>query len=464
MPLPGMKRKLGSGPPPSGSYAGTQVHGTGAWSSFRRSGDYDYSRDVGILWMNSVVRICLAWIGDNIPSAQLKVGRQIGRGKRKGEWVENLTHPASKMFRRPCPVYTARETWTAISAGYKVDGNAYLIKVRDGEDHPTEMWWVANHQVQVNASGDPRRPVAYYRVSGPGSEHKDYSPDDVIHFRDGLDPLNPIMGLSRLKAHLRSIAGMNNGDLITAAILKNAHAGWIISPKSGGPMEFEFVDEANLLRARDQIQHGLSGGNTGKGEAINFPLDFLRTGMGPEELGLDRVLDRPEAMICAALGVNPLVLGLPSGRDSRTYSNIAEARRGAWEDAIIPMQDAIADTLEYSLLYLNDPQTGDLIGEFGDPEGLQVWWDRSEVAALQEDAAERWTRAVGGFESDLVKRNEARTLMNQPPLDDSEGGHLFKSDLYTPPPPVVAEVEPEPEAEPEPEPVADDGEDDDDAV
>src|SRR3546814_7284506 len=80
----------------------------------------------------------------------------------------------------------------------------------------------------------------------------------------------------------------------------------------------------------------------------------------------------------------------------------------AWENGVLPFCRLAADELKRSLL----PQ-------FGKVDGLDVFWDTSDVPAMQEDEdqkAERWGKI---FEAGMVQLYEAREALGME-ADDSQ--------------------------------------------
>lgn len=370
----------------------------------------DYAREAGRLELNAVVAICLGWLYDNVPKAQLKVGtRQAG-----GEYEALDAHPLYEIVKRPNPVFSWQETLGGIVSDFKIDGNAYLLKARDrnGRGNVAELWWLPNRQVVVKTNPDPSapHPVEKYEVTF-GSVKRDYEPQDIVHFRDMPDPENPVVGLGRVKRQLRAVAGVNAGDTLTAAALRNAHTGIVLVPKEPLGEVIQGSHEETVQHAEMRaLRNSLGGENYGGVRAASLPMEYVRYGYTPEELMLDKILDRPEAFITAAMGLNSLVLGLPSSRDTRTYSNLAEARRQAWEDGIVPTLGNLADGMQSQLLYATDA-SGVQYAEFGDGPGLECWFDTDDVPALQDDAEAKTTRVVMVYNAGLAPKSWAREAL-----------------------------------------------------
>jgi hypothetical protein len=125
------------------------------------------------------------------------------------------------------------------------------------------------------------------------------------------------------------------------------------------------------------------------------------------------------ARICSAMGLSPMVLGLPD--PGKTYSNYREAQRAAWINAVIPLHDLIADTLT---------ERGGLLERFDRSGRLELCWDYSNVEALAEDQKEQAQRATLLFEKGISTRNESRAMVGLPPVED---GDVFSEDLQVDP-------------------------------
>src|SRR3546814_1617936 len=85
---------------------------------------------------------------------------------------------------------------------------------------------------------------------------------------------------------------------------------------------------------------------------------------------------------------------------SSDLATMQQMSKQAWENGVLPFCRLAADELKRSLL----PQ-------FGKVDGLDVFWDTSDVPAMQEDEdqkAERWGKI---FEAGMVQLYEAREAL-----------------------------------------------------
>lgn len=349
---------------------------------------------------NSLVSICLSWVRKHVGSGRMVVGSEAG-----GDYDPIEGHPMTALIRRPSPYRGFREMLGGLGDSLLLDGNGYVVKFRDQLGEVIALRWEANYRVQIDVewnqvAADEGGPIRGYVIQSQlGAIQRYWMPTDVIHFRSGIDPINPWMGLSEFKRQSRNVGSIAAAERYTAAILMNAHAGKIIAPKDGQPMA-----EDQLGKVAAKVRKGLKAELAGDLIESNLPVELMDIGLGPREMSLADTPNRAESYILAQLGLNALTLNLPSA-SQLTYANKAEARREAFENCIQPLQDLIAETFETQLLPDFDYGGAD-----------SVWWDRSDVAALREDTDARADRAVSLYTGGVAERDEARAMVDLPPL------------------------------------------------
>lgn len=387
------------------------VGGAGVWPH-QPGAKLNYAREAGQLDLNAVVSICLGWYRDNLPQAIPNVGSE----DEDGEFVAQPDHPLQVFLRdRPNPAHSWRQVIGATVGAFKVDGNAYWIKARDGYGLVRGVYWVPNHSIQVRTNADGYVESYLYspgRLAESGGGQRSYDPSEVIHFRDGIDPWNPVMGQSRLKANLRSIVGLNEAESYTASLMRNMGVPSVVLVPVGDNYNVP-IDEPTANRTIDEYQAKTGGENRGRPWMPSIPVKPERVSLSPQEMALDTILDRPETMVVASMNLNSLVLGLPSSSGTRTYSNLGEADRMAWTNGAVPMLSVLAEGIQDGL----GP-------EFDLDDESFVRFDVSKVDALREEADARVNRAVALFQATLYPRGRALTTCGLDPLESPE------DDLY----------------------------------
>jgi HK97 family phage portal protein len=382
---------------------------------------YKFEQEVGTLWSNSAVSICLGWMIDNFSEPEFQVTRKDGEGNEVA-----VPHALTDLIQEPNDDYDAETLWMATLLSYCVDGNAYWIKARgsEGFGRPLELWYVPHWMMAPAWPQDGSEYISHY-VYTPNGMPRRIEKEDVVHFRFGMDPENQRLGMSRLKAVIREIFTDNEAGTYSAAIMKNMGIpGVLLNPKPIAGEEV-VVDSTSRRELEVLWNSATTGDSRGKPVIPSVALDVVKLGLSPEELALDKIRQVPESRICGALRIPAMVVGLNVGHEQRTYSNYGEARESAYEDCLIPIQGRFARTLRRSLL-----------PDLGDPSVDVPRWDYSRVRCLQEDEDARWKRVIGAKKERILTPNEARALIGFKPI---EGG----DELGQPEPPV----KPEPEEE-----------------
>lgn len=406
------------------AYRGVRLVG-GGWtagaSSFVRwllpGTSVDYAALAGLGYDNSVVLIALNWLWKQVQYARPTVARRVAGKKRRGRpvWEEIDPHPFTEAVKRAVHYgYSSLVFGTLCSL--LVRGNAYWLKVRGANTGAVVGFvYLPHHLVEPRSdkgNDDGQRLITYYRYTVPGGgQFADFDVRDVVHFRWGIDPQAMGLGLSPLFAIWRSIVGENRAETLSASLLDNAGmAGFYVSPKES--MELP-SDPEKLAEFKEKFQRATTRDMAGTPLILDFPADIKELGFSPDKLSLDKTRALNTSRICAAIGIAPMVLGLPD--DQQTYSNLEEATESAYEGTVEPLLGIIFEALDAQCF-----RTDFLAGP---DERLK--WDVSEVPAKQDDQDKLVARTVAAYKGDLVTKNEGREWLG---YDEVEGGDEFFSE------------------------------------
>ena len=293
------------------------------------------------------------------------------------------------VLRRPNAQYGGKLLMAAIAVAVAIDGNGYAKIVRSGYGTPSELWYFPPGAVEPMR--DAKGYLAYYRVTtGLGVEK--ILPQDMIHVRNGIDDANPLLGISDLKSAAREVLGDNKAAEYIAALLINPSTGMLVSPPTGAAA----LDTTKLEKLIQFLKSRMSGSGRFGPMGFTTPLTMQEFGITPDKMPVKDTRQGAVERILATIGIDPMVIGLPS--TNKTYSNLREARRGAYKSLLIPIQSLIADEFEAS--YLSQFVTL-----------RDSWWcdfDTTEVQELQEDENERWDRLGAAYVNGGMMRGEYR--------------------------------------------------------
>jgi HK97 family phage portal protein len=389
----------------------------------------DYGRATQDGRASAVVQACVLWLARTFPEAPIRVSRRT----RKGEYEPVPGHRLTELLTTPNEYYSGILLWSATIADWMTRGNAYWAIVRAEAGNVRELWWLPAGQVTPKGSDDGKIYVTHYEYNR-GTEVDRLEPDEVVHFRYGLDPADPRLGLSPLGALLREIFTDEEAAAYTATLLRNVGVpGVVISP------ELDITHE-DAQTTKEWVQERFSGSHRGEPMVLPSKTKVDRLSFNPTEMNLKDLRRIPEERVTAIFGLPAVVVGLGAGLDRSTFANFAEARQAAYESNVIPTQRLFAAELQTQLLPL-----------VGNPEVERVDFDLGDVRVLQPDLDllfERLDRAVrGGW----MMPNEARSEVGLDPVPD--GDVLYVPTTVTPTDPselIPPEPEPAPLAEPAP--------------
>jgi HK97 family phage portal protein len=384
----------------------TRYNGMG-WSRIRwflPSARFDWEREAGDVWMNSIVGLAISWLGDRFPRPIVRVAR-IGRS---GDFIPLPRHDAVDIWQQPNPYYGRRTLEKAIGLSLKCDGNAYIYKVRDRGGNVCQLWWIPHFRVMPTWPEDGSKYVDGYKVR-LDSLVVDLPVEDVIHIRDGIDPWNERLGLAALRACLREVVTVNYESSYTAGILKNGGVPGVIiapDPATNGQLR-PSKDDAERIKERFNDEFGTANDQAGGAMVMAGAYKVTVLGFSPEAMRLDRLPLNAISRISASLGVTTMSLGLPD--PGKTYSNLAEANRASW-GSIIAVQELVAEALRYQYL-----------PEFGLDPKKNVWeYDYTQIQELQESLDAVHTRTRDDFTANIIRQNEAREILGYEPDPDGD--------------------------------------------
>lgn len=376
---------------------------------------------------NSAVVACVEWVCRTFPEAPMTVQQRT----RQGEWQTAEDHPLALLWERPNAFYAGPLLWSALLTDWLLDGNAYVLKRRSGMNKPVELWWLPQRLVEPQWPADGSAFISHYEYKPDGSRVVRYEPDELVHFRYGMDPANPRKGRSPLKAVLAEVYTDEEAARFSAALLTNLGVpGVVISPKDGEAQMTE--DQAMALKAN--FAQKVGGDRRGEPLVLQGAVDVSVLSFSPEQMNLRDLRQVPEERISAVLGVPAIVAGLGAGLDRSTYANFAEAREAAYESGIIPMQRLLLAELNTQLL-----------PDFVDGRAARGWrvaFDNSQVRVLQEDQDALYKRVDEGVRGGWLKVADARRAVSLPVMPSDEiylrGANIVQVSETAQRPPLVA--------------------------
>ncbi|WPZ06587.1 phage portal protein [Pelagerythrobacter marinus] len=347
---------------------------------------FDYRREVGDCLDASVVTAPVQWLQRSLPEARLAVRRR----QRNGIVKPLDDHDLLALIRKPNEFYGDIALWFGTVLSYCIDGNAYWLKVRNRAGRVVELWYIPHWLIE------PRRPdsgdgafLDHYRYSpGGGYQAMRIEPQDVVHFRHGINPHNLLKGLSPIDGVIREIfADLESSNFVSSLLRNMGVPGVVISPKGGA---MPTPDDVAATKAWFTEQFG--GDRRGGPLVMGAPTEVHPYGFNPQQMNMSEARDVAEERVCACLGVPAAVVGFGAGlQQTKVGATMEELRKLAWHNGVLPLARSLADELGRSLL-----------PDFADGDRLEAYWDTDDVLALSEDEDKQVERKLGEFKAGAI--------------------------------------------------------------
>jgi HK97 family phage portal protein len=372
------------------------VHGPGATDLL--AGAYGDSS-------NSAVFACLQAITSAYVEAPLTVYRQTAPKERE----PMFDSPLQTLLDYPNPCMDILEIMGYIQWCKHVDGNAYLRKLRAGNDvtgNVVELWPISPTRLEARTTDGSGEFISYYRYYVRPGVYEDIPVENIIHFRMGLRDGDHRYGDSPLKRLAREVSSDDQATRYADRLLANLAI-------NGLSMEFDKemgpIDRATADEMKARIQSAYSGDNVGAVSVLSPGAKLVSHGFSPEQMDL-KVLHRvPEERISAVLRCPAIVAGLGAGLDRSTFANYEEANQSFIEQTILS-------------LYRDDDKklTHGLASDFTSDRKISIAHDITQMRALQDDEDKKATRLAAYVAAGILTTDEARAEIGREPLPESE--------------------------------------------
>jgi HK97 family phage portal protein len=351
--------------------------GSSTWSAFVGRGKINYTREVGDVLGSSIVAATLGWIARNFPEAPLRVRVRDKEGEYQSTTDVGVVRMLS-LLDSPNAYWSGALLWMATLLDFWGHGNAVWLKIRGGPGGAiTELWWLP--WGTLSPKGSETEYITHYIYKPDGTKEIRIAPEDVVHFRFGIDPENVKVGRSPLSSVIREIYTDAEAANYTAALLTNMGVpGLIIAPEGDARIE---KDDAETMKKK--AAQTFSGDGRGNTMVLSGAVKVTTLSFSPEQMNLRALRQIPEERVTGVTGVPAIVAGMGAGLARSTFSNFAEAREAGWEECLIPTGRLLSAQIKVQLL-----------PEFVfDATPFLADFDPSEVRPLQEDQNKVWDRA-----------------------------------------------------------------------
>jgi HK97 family phage portal protein len=347
---------------------------------------------------NSVVADCLNYICKAVGGIDWFSVRKNSEGIE--EEVEGSEF--TKLINHPNPFVKGRAEFFKEWILYLyLSGNEYMQRAPLGKSKVIkELWNLRPDRMTIEKGTAEQRVKEYlYTINGVVSTPH-FQPDEIMHIRF-LNPLDDWYGITPLKSIEYEIDQVNEAQLWNLNLLQKG------AMPPGVMLIKKTLQKEQKKAIQDSLAESTGGGkNAGKWMVIDNASEVTaeRWGYSPIAMQWLDGLIHNAVQIALALGVPPELIGI---QGQKTYSNYKEARKSFYEETILPLMDWIQESLNSFLSSYF--------------KGEELRYDKDDIEALAEDRSSKYVDAVAGWNAGLLKRNEARDLMQQESIEGDVG-------------------------------------------
>lgn len=279
----------------------------------------------------------------------------------------------------------------------QMTGNAYMHVVDDATGQPAEVWRMQPRYVEIVTS--QANWIEGYKYGVPG-QVRDYTPDEVIHFRVP-GPTDPVYGSGWFAAAWSALGLHASKREVELSMFDNyARPDWLLSVPGGKPEAMDKMEEKLSEKFRDKSKR--SAGRSAflvtsaevKAQALNWQI--------PDTGTPTRVIEEIAAV--SGVPVAMLLSNDPNKAGGET------ARLHWYRNTIQPYCRLEEEKLNEKWL-----------PRFGNSDALLIAHDPANF----EDQTAAATRVSMLVKAGIYTANEARAEMNKPPHEDGD-------ELYAP--------------------------------
>lgn len=296
------------------------------------------------------------------------------------------THPLLDLLARPNERQAGASFMEVLYGHLLLSGNAYVELVQAGTG-ASEMHLLRPDHVTIVADG-AGWPVALEHQTGSAKRRISLEEEGSGLHLTLFHPLDDHYGFAPLAAALHALDIHNAAARWNKALLDNSarpSGALVYAPKEGGNLTDEQFD-----RLKVELEQGYSGASrAGRPLLLEGGLDWKAMSFSPRDMDFMEARNGAARDIALALGVPPMLLGIPG---DNTYANYQEANRAFYRLTVLPLVGRVAK--EFS---------GFLGRRFGGK--VRLWFDPDQVEGLSAEREALWARVNDAtFLSDDEKR------------------------------------------------------------
>ncbi|MEM9026849.1 MAG: phage portal protein [Pseudomonadota bacterium] len=304
--------------------------------------------------------------------------------------------PVQELMMRPAPGQTATDFFETWYGHLLVSGNAYAEAVA-GNQGIAGLHLLRPDRVRTLTDQDGWPTAHEYRVNGRRKVINGDVVDGVpklLHLRL-FHPFDDHYGLSPIEAAATAIDIHNSCSRWSKALLDNA-------ARPSGALVYNAAEQLTaeqFARLKAELEDSFQGArNAGRPLLLEGGLEWKTMSLSPRDMDSATAKNGAARDIALALGVPPMLLGIPGDNH---YDNYREANRAFWRQTVLPLVN----------------RTARAFGNWLAPAFAQTLSFRPDLDAVEALRTERdalWDRLNG---ASFLSTNEKRTAVGYGPID-----------------------------------------------
>lgn len=343
---------------------------------------------------NSTVGDCLDYIARAVGGIDWFSVKKDSGGKEKA--VDNSDF--TKLINHPNPFVKGKaEFFKELILYLYLSGNEYMQRAplnteKVKEQVVKELYNLRPDRMSIVKGTGAERIGGYKYTINSTDKGKDYKADEIMHIKF-FNPLDDWYGVTPLKRIEYEIDQTNEAQLWNYNLLRNGGVPQVVLLVK---KTLEATDKTAIQKAIKERYGG--GKNAGKWAVIDNAgeVEIKTLGLSPLAMQWLDGLYFTKAQIAVTLGVPPELIGDTA---HKIFNNYKEARKSFYEDTVLPFMDWQQESLN-----------GFLSPFFN---GEELRYDKDDIEALAEARSIKYVDAIAGWNAGLLRRNEARDLMQQ---------------------------------------------------
>lgn len=343
-----------------------------------------------------------------------KTVMQVGKFDEEGGFTP-VEHPLQYLWSRPGPGENDITLIEFIYENLLEYGNAYVQLIPNKAGNAiAELMAIPYYWIQPPIMGESLMEVITYRVIGTdwGRQYNFETPGEMMmHFRTGRSMYRRIQGVSVLDSVVAEMALLKVlAQYETTILQRSGVPSWIVSLKT-----LQNLTDDQVAAVQGDLKRSMQGKAVGRPFVTNGEIDIKSPGFSPKDLSVAEMADLATARVCGVLGWAPMSLKQPD--TGKTYSNLIEANKASWRDAVIPFLDMLAGQLTRIVQTMAVTCNGETSQP--DPE-LIVRFDTSQIEELAVDKQAVMARVVAGVNAGIMTIDEARADLELGPMTEAQ--------------------------------------------